>query len=80
MRRPAAQIAEDQAHCGARPPDNNKEGPERLHKDMRQRRALSQRLLVHPEVSQPEHLQHARDNRRAVDPGEPQQMADQHRQ
>ena len=47
---------------------------------MRQRRALGQRLLVHTEVSQPEHLQHPGHDRRTVDPGKPQQVADQHRQ
>ena len=47
---------------------------------MRQRCALGQRLLVHTEVGQPEHLQHPGNDRRTVDPGKPQQVADENRQ
>ena len=47
---------------------------------MRQRRALGQRLLVHTEVGQPEHLQHPGHNRRTMDPGKPQQVTNKHRQ
>ncbi|CCJ91227.1 hypothetical protein BN132_3155 [Cronobacter turicensis 564] len=80
MRGAASQIAEHQPHRRPRAANHNKEGPERLHKDVRQRRALRERRLVNPEVGQPEHLQHAGDNRRAVNTRKPQQMPNQHRQ
>ena len=47
---------------------------------MRQRLAGGQRGLVRTQVGQPEHLQHPGDDGGAVDPGEPQQMANQHGQ
>ncbi|SAH48086.1 Uncharacterised protein [Enterobacter hormaechei] len=76
----ATQIAEHQPHRRPRSADNDKERPEGFHKDVWQRLARRQRGLVRPQVCQPEHLQHPGDNRRAVDPGKPQQVANQHRQ
>ena len=74
------QIANHQPHRRAGTTNHNEECPERFHKDMRQRRTLRQRRLVHPEIGEPEHLQHSRHNSRAVNTGKPQQMADQYRQ
>ncbi|MNT74486.1 hypothetical protein D3C72_2133090 [compost metagenome] len=47
---------------------------------MRHRLVGGQRVLVNPQVGEPEGLQHAGNDHRAVDTRKPQQMADQHRQ
>ena len=47
---------------------------------MRQRLTGGQRGLVSAQVRQPEHLQHPGDDGGAVDPGEPEQMTNQHGQ
>ncbi|MNI93565.1 hypothetical protein D3C73_1515400 [compost metagenome] len=47
---------------------------------MRHRVAGGQRILIDAQIGQPECLQHAGDDHRTVNTGEPQQMADQHRQ